>query len=271
MITNPQKSKLAEKIQNMPKYRNVEIPTETIQSLIEQSIPLCKNLAELEKRVREKTHNIVALYLGELDYGKAINEFMRIKNDSLLLKDFSLKALMSHASTKERGQDLDAFYQELFSRIGKVGSIADLACGLYPLGLPFMGLQLDTAYYAYDLNKIRVDFLNMFISELGYHGGCFHQDILINPPLVECDVAFFFKEAHRFEKRQPGVLPFFLDSIKAPKIVISLPLQSFGTHLQIYQKYEKIFCEYTKKRGWYMDKFIIGNEVFFIIDKTQAV
>ena len=267
MITNPQKSKLAEKIQKMPKYKNIDIPIETIQSLIEQSIPLCKNPAELEKRVREKTHNIVALYLGELDYGKATIQFLQVKNDSQLLKDFSIKALMSHASTKERGQELEGFYQELFGRIGQVGSIADLACGLHPLGLPFMRLPPGTAYYAYDLNKTRVDFIDVFITEQGYKGGCFHQDILINPPSGECDVAFFFKEAHRFEKRQPGVLPFFLDNIKAPKIVISLPLQSFGTHLQIYQKYEKIFCEYTGKHGWHMDKFFIGNEVFFLIDK----
>ncbi len=30
------------------------------------------------------------------------------------------------------------------------------------------------------------------------------QDILIKPPDVEADIAFFFKEAHRFEQRQHG-------------------------------------------------------------------
>jgi len=269
MITNTQITKMTEKILKMPKYRDVEIPAETIQSLIEMSLPLCRNIAELEKRVREKIHNIVALYLGELDYEKAINDFRQVKNSSLSLKEFSMQALRFHASTKERGQELTAFYQALFSRIGDVRSIADLACGLHPLGLPFMGLPLDTAYYAYDLNKSRVDFLNIFITEQGYSGGCFHRDILINPPSDEYDVVFFLKEAHRFEKRQPSILPNFFDSIKSSKIVVSLPLESFGTRCQIYQKYEKIFCEYTEKRGYSLDKLFLGNEVFFVIARSM--
>ena len=271
MINSTQVIKMADKILNMPKYKNVEIPTETVQSLIEMSLPKCRNIAELEKRVREKIHNIVALYLGELDYEYAINEFRQVKNCSQSLKEFSMRALESHASTKERGQDLTEFYRALFSRVGDVKSIADLACGLHPLGLPFMGLPLNTIYHAYDLNKTRVDFLNIFISELGYNGGCFHQDILVNPPPDEYDVVLFLKEAHRFEKRQPGVLPSFLDCIKAAKIVISLPLQSFGTHCQIYQKYEKIFLEYVEKNAWLLEKLFLGNEVFFIIDKSAKI
>ena len=268
MITDAQKEKIVEKILKMPKYKNVEIPIKTIKSLIEASLPLSKNIAELEKRVREKIHNIVALYLGDIDYKTAINEFRKAKNNSQTLKEFSIRVLMSHASTKERGQELTEFYQALFHIIGHVKSIADLACGLHPLGLPFMGLPLSTAYYAYDLNKARVDFLNAFITEQGYAGGCFHNDILTNPPPDAFDVVLFFKEAHRFEKRQPGVLPHFIDSIRAPKIVISLPLQSFGTHCEIYKKYEKIFCEHITKRSWCMDKIFLGNEVFFVVKKV---
>ena len=179
-----------------------------------------------------------------------------------------MRILEAHASTLERGQDLTQFYQTLFSHIGNVKSIADLACGLHPVGLPFMGLPPDTAYYAYDLNKSRADFLNVFITGQGYSGGCFHRDILTDPLLEEYDAAFFFKEAHRFDKRQQGVLPGFFDSINAKKIVISLPLVSFGAHIQIYPKYEKIFIEYTQEQGWPLEKLIIGREVFYIIEKN---
>ncbi|MCL2285022.1 MAG: hypothetical protein FWC32_01500 [Firmicutes bacterium] len=270
MITETQVNKMVEKILKMSKYKEVSIPPETLQSVIEMSLPLSKNIAELEKRVREKIHNIVALYLGEMDYEKAVDEFRQVKNNCQLLKEFSARALMAHASTKERGQELAEFYQVLFSRIGNMQSIADLACGLHPLGLPFMGLPSDTAYYAYDLNKARADFINIFITEQGYSGGCFHEDILTNPPPEEFDAAFFFKEAHRFEKREPGVLPNFFDSVKAHKIVVSVPLQSFGTHCEIYKKYEKIFCEYAEKRNLHLENFFHGNEVFFIIDRSST-
>jgi len=267
LMTDDKVKKITEKIQTMSKYRDVEIPIETIRSLVEQSLPLSKNSADLEKRVREKIHNIVALYLGDLDYEKAKHEFRQIKNSPEEIKAFAQRGLTCHASTKERGQELTELYKKLFDRLGEVKSIADLACGIHPLGLPFMGLPSNIAYYAYDLNKVRADFINTFITEQGYEGGCFHQDILINPPTMRFDTAFFFKEAQRFEKRQPGALPDFLDSINAAKVVVSLPLQSLGNRLQLFTKYEKILGEYSEACGWVLDDFSFGNEVFYIIDR----
>jgi len=266
-ITADKIEKMVKKIHKMPKYKNVEIPIETIESLIELSYPISKNLADLEKRVREKIHNITALYLGEIEYKNAIDEFRQIKNDQTALKEFSLEKLEAHASTKERGHELTALYQKLFNRIGECKTIADLACGLHPLGLPFMDLPLSTGYYAYDLNKARVDFLNVFITEQGYSGGCYHQDILIHPPSIEFDVVFFFKEAHRFEKRQPGVMQMFLEGINASKIVVSLPLHSLGTNSKLSEKYGKDLYEYAANRGWSFDSFEHGNEVFYIINR----
>ena len=260
--------KVLEKILKMPKYKDVEIPQETILSLIEQSLPLSKNQADLEKRVREKVHNVVALYLGDMHYQKATDEFMQVKGDATALKEFSKQALAYHASTKERGQNLEALYQALFSRIGKPNSIADLACGLHPMGLPFMDLPQNTAYYAYDLHKARVDFLNTFITEQGYDGGCFHQDILTNPPDIKFDVAFFFKEAHRFEKRQAGIIVDFLESIQASKVVVSLPSQSFGRNVYMLPKYERIIREYADEHGWGLDSFEVEGEMFYVVDRA---
>jgi len=264
-ITADKISEIAEKIKKMPKYKDVEIPNDTIESLIEISYPASKNIADLEKRIREKIHNITALYLGDIDYKKAAEEFAQMKNNRMAVREFSQHKLSFHASTKERGQDLAALYQQLFSRIGNCKRIADLACGLHPLGLPFMGLPLGTDYYAYDLNKARAEFLNIFITGLGYSGGCYHQDILVEPPNISFDVAFFFKEAHRFEKRQPGVMHGFLDSINASKIVVSLPLQSLGTSRELSPKYEKTLYEYATQRGRSFDSFTHGNEIFYII------
>ena len=270
-ITTDKVNEMVEKIQKMSKYKDVEIPAETIQSLIKLSCPVSKNFADLEKRIREKIHNITALYLGEIDYKKATDEFRQTKNNNDELKEFSQQKLTFHASTKERGHDLTTLYQQLFNRIGKFKNIADLACGLHPLGLPFMGLPLDIGYYAYDLNKARVNFLNIFITEQGYNGGCFHQDILIHPPPIHFDVAFFFKEAHRFEKRQPGIICEFLDGINASKIVVSLPLQSLGTSSELSPKYEKTLYNYAIEHGWSFDSFTYGNEVFYIIDRNYVI
>jgi len=260
---------IATRILNMPKYKDVQIPAETVRGLIENCLPISKNPADLTKRVREKLHNVVAPYLGDLDYRGASDEFSRIQDDPSAIREFALRALACHSSTKERGAELASLYRLLFEKTGTPTSIADLACGLHPLGLPFMDLPTDAAYYAYDLHKERADFLNAFITGLQYKGGCFHRDILVNPPDEKFDVAFFFKEAHRFEKREPGVLTRFVDSINADKIVVSLPARGFGSSSQIAPKYGMILSAHAQERGFMMDDMELGNEVFYIISRPK--
>lgn len=260
---------IVDKIIHMPKYKGVDIPVGTIRSLAEKCAPASKNAADLEKRVRGKIHNIVASWLGDADYDQAKAEFNRIKGEPEAVKEFSRQTLMLHSSTKERGLDLALFYQVLFEQIGKADRIADLACGLHPLGLPYMGLPKDAAYYAYDLNKARADFLNDFILGLGYGGGCFHRDILLDPPAIRFDAAFFFKEAQRFEKREPGVMPAFIDSIMASKVVVSLPLQGLGSRNPLPPAYGAMIRRYAEGRGMPLKSFAFGNEIFYIIDKRN--
>jgi len=257
--------KLLKKIQSMPKYKALNIPTETIESIIKICTPISKNAADLEKRVREKIHNITALYLGDIDYAKATAQLNEIKHDQSAVREFALQSLTFHASTKERGQDLEPLYAKLFAKIGHCNTIADLACGLHPLGIPFMNLPQTTAYYAYDLHKTRADFLHTYITSLGYSGGCFHQDILTTPPQIHFCAAFFFKEAHRFEKRQPGSTCQLLDGISATKKVVSLPIQSIGTASELSPIYEQILRNYSAERNCGFDHFTHGNEIFYII------
>jgi 16S rRNA (guanine(1405)-N(7))-methyltransferase len=267
---------MIEKISQMPKYKQVQIPVETVRDIIDKAVT--------PEKVREKIHNIVALYLGDLDYDEALREFLLVKDNPDELKAFCLRSLMQHASTRERGVGLEELYKMLFAKVGKVSSIADLACGLHPLGIPFMNLPQDTAYYAYDLHKKRAEFMNAFIRGLGFQGGGFQQDILINPPLQDChsfsagrkarreklrndkeggnDVVFFFKEAHRLEKRETGAFLRLLKSINADKIVVSLPIKSLGTQNLLSSKYQE-----TIEGHYDHESFECGNEVFYVISK----
>ena len=83
----------------MQKYKEVNIPAETVQSLIGQLKPFCKNPDDLEKKVREKVHNIAALYLGEINYQKAAEEFRQIKNNPSDLNGFCQRLLISSPKT----------------------------------------------------------------------------------------------------------------------------------------------------------------------------
>lgn len=107
-----------------------------------------------------------------------------------------------HASSRERLPYLASFYQEIFSIIGKPTTILDLACALDPLGLPWMDLPPTSQYFAYDIHQPRLAFLRVYFQAFYPQAQAISQDILTDTPEQEADCAFFFKEAHRLEKRR---------------------------------------------------------------------
>lgn len=164
---------------------------------------------------------------------------------------------------------MDEFYTQLFQAVGKPQVIFDLACGLHPLALPWMGLPPSVRYHAFDIIQPRVDFINLFLSKIGLTPLAENRDILANPPEGAADLAFFFKEAHRFEKRQPGCNRVFWSALKVKKLAVSLPATDLsGTHSLQQRHRDLVFSNLPE--GLPVQEIRIENEIVFLIDKTQG-
>lgn len=263
-------SSLASKISGSRKYRDLGIPAETIRDLIDQAAPQSTSLPELEKTVKEKMHNLVAPYLGDPDYEKLFSALLDLPRDlhSPELKDWCLEVLRAHASTRERIPILEQFYGRIFEFTGLPGSILDLACGLNPFTIPWMQLPVNAKYFAYDLHQPRISLIDSFFKHIGQTGGAFHGDILVQPPQQEADVAFFFKEAHRFEQRQHGVNRAFFQNIPARYLLVSLPTASLtGKHSKLDQD-RRLIKQSLEDLPWPVHEIIFENEIVFCIEKT---
>jgi len=94
-----------------------------------------------------------------------------------------------------------------------------------------------------------------------------HQDILVNPPAIEADVAFFFKEAHRFEQRRKGCNREFWQQIHARHLLVSLPTQNLtGTHPKTDQ-HRRLVMESIAGLPWQVQEIEFENEIVFCIGK----
>ena len=60
--------------------------------------------------------------------------------DRAAIKEFCLEILARHDSTRERIPYLSEFYEAILEIAQTPRIILDLACGLNPFALPFMGL-----------------------------------------------------------------------------------------------------------------------------------
>ncbi len=115
-------------------------------------------------KARTRLHHIMAAYLGDPLYNTPEDPVMIAarSGNQQLLRESCIGAMQCHASTRERIPYLDEFYTRIFVVTSQPKSIIDVACALHPLGIPWMNLAPDTLYYAYDIHRPRVDYLNRF-------------------------------------------------------------------------------------------------------------
>ncbi|MFZ3150344.1 MAG: hypothetical protein WA116_01525 [Anaerolineaceae bacterium] len=256
---------------NSKKYRGLDLPDEMLQDLLQ--IEAVKDIpkAEVEQAFRKKLHNIVAPYLENINYPQESKKLLTLadkKPDGDEVKAWAGSVLTKHASTRERLSIVEDFYANIFRHTGQVSSIIDLACGVNPLCLPWMHLESTTTYLAYDIHKPRIDFLNQFFSSFYPNAKAIQQDVLVETPTEKVDCAFFFKEAHRFEKRQPGCNRSFFDRLNARTIVVSLPASDLSGHHSLVNLHSSLIDRSIQGFPWKLDQTQVGDELLFFIHKS---
>ena len=218
---------LLAKIQSSRKYQELGVPEETLRDLLEQELARHAKPAEALKSARAKLHNIMAPYLGDPDYTQAAEDLRQaFANGPEAVKATCAEILRQHDSTRERLAYLDDFYAGIRSVCAQPHSVLDLACGLNPFALPWMGLPADCRFHAYDIHPARVALLNEFLRLSGHEPLAEVRDVLVRPPEIEADAAFLFKEAHRMEKRQKGCNRGLWAVLKVKYLFVSLPNRS---------------------------------------------
>ena len=253
------------------KYRSLNLPEETLRDLLAQELPRHSSSKDALKVVRQKLHNIVAPYLGDPDYpaSRQALEDAFASVDSARIQAACLALLDSHASTRERIPHMEAFYNAIWQTTRTPGSIIDLACGLNPFALRWMNLPAACAYSAYDLHQPRVALIQCYLELEGRSPTAYSEDILVHPPAVQADFAFFFKEAHRFEQRQRGCNRAFWQSLNVRWLIVSLPASDLAGHHSLAEKHRQLVWDNLPGSDWPVTEIQVGNEIIFCIQKQS--
>lgn len=258
--------RVAETIGQSRKYR--DISRATIEGLAEEARGDGSRKG-LEKRIRKRLHQIVADHLGDPDYDEATRAWQQIGPQRSHRLAFARTVLEQHLTTRERLPFVTTFYREIFALTGVPNRLIDLACGLNPVAIPWMGLPGDVCYRAYDIHERRIAFLNRFLLGLDVHGHAEVRDIVFEPISLTptADVALLLKELHRLWKNYRGLSSAFLDQIPARHLVISFPVRSAHGGRGLTEHYRRAFGEFIADRPWVCQELIFPDELVFCIDK----
>ncbi len=261
---------LIQAVETSRKYRDLQIPQATLMDILAYESQHSNSRKELEANFRKSLHNVMAPYLEEINYPAetaALKELHDQDPSQGTLKAWCQDRMRLHASSRERLPYLDAFYQKIFAVTGTPGSILDLACALDPLGLPWMNLPPTTSFFAYDIHQPRLAFLQTFFQLFYPQAQAIHQDILTDIPAQKVDCAFFFKEAHRLEKRRPGSNRELFAGLNVRWLVVSLPSRDLAGHHSLETYHTSLVKRSIEGLPWHLTTDMVGDELIFFIQK----
>lgn len=265
-------NRLVKTVLESSKYRNV--CDELIKNIGMRELSKQQNLKTAIKSTKNKLHQIGGAYfLEKAKYQLWLEKLRSAKNSGNedLFRDASAEIMSYHSSTRERLNILDQFYARIFSLLPPIHSIMDVACGFHPLSIPWMPLSNTVEYYAYDVYKDLIGFLNDFMGMTNVQGYAETRDIVQRTPEKKADLAFILNTIPCLEQIEKSAGLKVLNSINANFLVVSFPVRSLcGREKAMRKHYETRFNQLTKEKDWSIQRLEFSTELVFLITRKEG-
>ena len=288
MITSMDKQEafvtaVTDAIKNSRKYGDTS--EATIRQLAEEAARQHKKPKAAIKAVRARLHSIMAPYLGDPDYTAVAQQLTQAfaDQDSERITQLCWQSLDAHLSTRERLPIMADFYAQIFAITGKPQAILDIACAMNPLALRWMFPEVGERYsvsskqssgsgkrlkfYGYDIHRPRIEFINHYFQLEGLEPLARIQDVAMNFPQEQADVALFLKEMPRFTRNYGNLGRPLLEALNVRWLVISYP--SISTHggRNLTSRYRDFMHKLIDGLSWPVTELLFDGELVFVIDK----
>ena len=260
---------LVEAVCSSSKYR--QVCAEAVRDVGERELASRRNLKEAIKATKSKLHQVGAAYLAaKMPYP----QWLALLQDAADQGGGALRAtcaqiMAHHASSRERLPLLESFYTQTLGALGPLTSVADLACGLNPLAIPWMPLAPGAHYAAYDIYLDLMTFLQGALSLLGVQGQAEARDLIHNPPTEPVQVALLLKAIPCLEQLDQDAGRKLLAAIPAQHLLVSCPAQSLGGREKgMVAHYEVHFRDLLRALPWHVkERFLFPGELVFLLSR----
>ncbi len=247
-----------------------QLPEETLGRAVDFAFERAVSTKRVVKLAKRKLHQAFGAYLPLALEHQAVSFLQNLPavRDPAALRTQVLPLLSSHVSTRERVPLLEHLYDRLFAVTGSPRKVLDVACGLHPLEIPWMGLAQDVRYGGLDIDKRQVKLLNAFLKHLRIAGRIEWRDALADLPRSAVDVAFVLKSWPCLERQQPGAGTLLVNSLAATWVVVSFPSHSLsGAKRRMGANYARDMARLAELQRWELMELTFPQEVFFLIRK----
>jgi len=261
---------ILEKIKQNKKYSSIsdDIIKKLINYHLNSNPRITQSDKETIKELRAKLHKLYSSFQTKKKRKKE-NYLEELKQNPNSIER-TKKLLSITLSTKERVNDYEQLYKNIFFITSKPKILLDVGAGLNPLSFPLMNLQ-KLIYYAYDINIEDKNFLNKYfqiMKSFGLNGKAEILDITnlkSIKKLPQSDLIFLFKIIDIIPTKKLAEQILLILIKKTNFIIVSFPTKTI-TRKQMNNPKRKWF-ELMLERNNLVYKIIeISNEIFYIIN-----
>lgn len=220
------------------------------------------------KAAKRKLHQSFAAYLDPGAVALAERRIAELGHAPTrqVIEDAAREILRHHASSGERLEFLQAFYEALWQATGRPHHVLDLACGFSPFALPFMGLEPDCRYEAIDIDTRLMASADSFRALTGQPGAARADDILVHPPEIAADVVLLLKTLPCLDQQEAGASARLLGRLQARAVVVSYPVRSLGGRQKgMVQTYRASFGQLAARLERQVSELDIADELVFVL------
>ncbi len=211
---------------------------------------------EAEKAAKTHLHAITGAFMSTDDIAAA--------KKTALAGDL-LSASRFHASVRERFDYADELYSRVFSAVGNVTKVLDLACGLNPLYLAAKGIRGVTGM---DIHMGCVNLINECAEAFDLDVKAFGGDLICDIPRDECDLALLMKLLPVLEKQRAGAACDVMRGLNARFLLITFPTRTLGgRRVGMEKHYAEWFEGIMPETHIVRDSFTLGSELVYIAER----
>ena len=239
--------------------------------------PKAPRHADAVDRVKRRLHQVANAYVPALHAPRdAIDAIRAAAGDAGSLRVLAVSLMHGHASTAERLPTLDLVGPALRRVIGTgvdlpPRRVVDLACGLNPLLLPWLGLPRDCTYEAYDVDARLVGIVDAFLQAWGQSGSASVRDVVGDPVGGTADLVLLMKAVPCLDQVRAGSARTVLSGIHARRVIVTWPIQSLGgTAKGMRATYRRACDALVADLPYVVAEVAIPGELAFVLDRAPG-
>lgn len=205
------------------------------------------------KAARRKLHQVHAAFVTDRGMATAAGLVAELGDaaDGEAVARVCRAVLRSHASTAEREPFVEDFYAAVFDGLDAPQRVVDLAAGLNPFTIPWMGLAAGVAYHASDIDHRFAALARDLAPHVDVALTASVSDLVGDPHPVTADVVLLFKTLPTLEQQARGAAARVLDAIDAHRVAVSFSACSLtGRRKGMPENYERMLDDVIGDSRW---------------------